>query len=291
MNDIELGNLILRAEALMKSNWLHGYHLLLQAAQEHPDDPRGWLSLGDFYHGRSRHEEAIKAYQSALRLQPKDNQLQTVIGNCYFAMGDYRIAIIYYDQVINPSPEVGYNKALALAYQGKHRESIAIMKDLLDLIDNNPFIYFLLVEQLLRVSDYAAAQRYLKKAEARIGKHKHIMLLKAITYAKQEIWLTAYHAFNEYMQSGSLQLADHMLTFALCALNIGMPNRSIEILESAVLENPYKSQLYEELVRLLIAQNKRARAREVLKIANDKLSSMNPVLKLLQARLGTEYED
>lgn len=290
MNDTELGNLILRAEALMKSNWLHGYHILQQAAAEHPEDPRGWLSLGDFYNSRHRHDEAIKAYQSALRLLPEDNHLRTVIGNCFFALGDYRLAIVYYDQVTNPSADVSYNKALALAYQGKHQESIAIMKELLDLIDNNPFIYFLLVEQLLRVQDYESAQRYLRKAEARIGAHKHILLLKAITYAKQEIWLTAYHAFNRYAQSGNLQLADHMHTFALCAVKIGMPDRGIEILENGVREHPYNSNLYEELVRLLIIHKQRERAKAVLRVARENLVTLNPVLKLLQARLGTETD-
>jgi len=154
MTDQSLNNLILRAEALMKTNWLHAVQLLEEASQTHPEDPRALISLGEFYMRRQLYPQAISKLQSALQLSADDNLIKYLIGNCYFADGNYRMAVVYYDMIPSPWQDIRYNKALALAYMGKTQESVAIMRDLIKEVDSNPFIYFLMVEQLLRGSDW-----------------------------------------------------------------------------------------------------------------------------------------
>jgi len=68
MTDQSLNNLILRAEALMKTNWLHAVQLLEEASQTHPEDPRALISLGEFYMRRQLYPQAISKLQSALQL-------------------------------------------------------------------------------------------------------------------------------------------------------------------------------------------------------------------------------
>lgn len=286
MADKDLQNLLIRAEALMKQNWLHAVQLLNQAVEEHPQDPRPLISLGNFYQTRQLFDKAVKCFQSALKITPEDNYLKLVIGNTYFAEGEYRLAIVYYDQISDPHADVRYNKALALAYLGRHDESIVIMRELLDMIDNNPFIYFLLIEQLLRVDDHASAREYLAKAEAKIGQHRHLLLLKALIYARQENWLLSYAAFSSYERSGEIPLADHMLIYANSAVKLGMPDKAIPILEKGLASHPYDLAFYEDLTRLLVQQKQSARAKEVLKQAKRFFPLLSPILKLMQARLG-----
>lgn len=290
MDTKDLDNLIHRAEALMKTNWLHAIQLLQQAVEEHPEDPRPLLTLGEFYQRRQLYAKAIACLQTALKLQPEDSHLKYIIGNSYFANAEYRLAIVYYDQIDDPGPDIRYNKALALAYLGRHRESIAIMIELLDLIDNNHFIYFLLIEQLLRVEDWDRARNYLALAEAKVGNHRHLLLLKAVINYHLEVWLPAYHAFVMYEQTNPISQADHYIAYATSALRIGMTEKAISILDRGIRENPYNQRLYEDLVRILIQQKKTVRAQEVLSLAKSFFPQLNPILRLLQARLGNPAE-
>ncbi len=286
MGDRDLQNLIQRAEALMKTNWIHAVQLLIRAAGENPQDPRPLIALGDFYQQRQLYDKAVKSYQTALKLKPGDNQLKLIIGNTYFAQGEYQLAIVYYDQISDPHSDVRYNKALALAYLGRNRESIEIMKDLMTVIDNNPFIYFLLVEQLLRVEDYEAAQQYIARAEAKIGPHRHLLLLKGLTYAHFQNWLLALNAFRSYDRSSALIQTEHVLIYADCAVKCGAPALAIPPLERAIERNPYSMGLYEEIIRLLIQQKHTDKARHYLNEAKRYFPLLSPLLQLLQSRLG-----
>ncbi|MFO8145044.1 MAG: tetratricopeptide repeat protein [Candidatus Syntrophosphaera sp.] len=290
MSDKDVHNLILRAEALMKSNWIHAVQILNQAVEEHPNDPLPLIALGNFHQRRLLFQKAIKYFQSALKLSPKDNQLKLVIGNTYFAEGEYHLAIVYYDKIEDPHPDVRYNKALALAYMGKHEESIAIMRQLLDMIDNNPFIYFLLIEQLLRIEDYDSASEYLAKAESKIGQHRHLLLLKALNYAHSKNWLLAFNAFSEYEKKGNITQFEHIQVYADSALKSGMTGRAIAILEEGVEKNPYAMGLYEELIRLLIQQKEKDRARHYLRQAKRYFPLLSPLLQLMQTRLGRQED-
>ena len=286
MSDRDVQNLLHRAEALMKTNWIHAVQLLIQAAEENPQDPRPLIALGDYYQRRQLYDKAVKSYQSALKLRPGDNQLKLIIGNTYFAQGEYQLAIVYYDQITDPHSDVRFNKALALAYLGRNREGIEIMKNLMSVIDNNPFIYFLLIEQLLRVEDYEAAQRYIARAEAKIGHHRHLLLLKGLTYARFQNWLLALNAFREYDRSGALIQTEHVLIYAECAVKCGAPALAIPPLERAIERNPYSMGLYEEIIRLLIQQKHTEKAHHYMNEAKRFFPLLSPLLQLLQSRLG-----
>jgi len=88
----ELQNLLLRAEALMKTNWIYAVQLLNKAAEENPEDPRPLIALGDFYQQRQLFNKAVKYYQSALKLSPDDDRLKLIIGNTLFFRGRVSIS-------------------------------------------------------------------------------------------------------------------------------------------------------------------------------------------------------
>ena len=135
MSDQQLTNTILRAEALMKSNWIHGLNLLEKAVKDYPEDPRPYMSLAEFYIRRQLFDKAIKNLQTASKLAPQNDSIKYLLGNCYFATGDYRTAIVYYDMIKNPFTDVQYNKALALAHLGETNQCIALTQELLNKVD------------------------------------------------------------------------------------------------------------------------------------------------------------
>ncbi len=288
MSDQQLTNTILRAEALMKSNWIHGLHLLETAVKDYPEDPRPYLSLGEFYIRRQFFDKAIENLQTASKLAPQDDSIKYLLGNCYFATGDYRTAIVYYDMINNPFTDVQYNKALALAHLGETSQCIALTKELLHKVDNLPFLYFLLVEQLLRTSEYQEAQAYIRQAEEKVGRHGHLLFLKAIVYAQDQKWLQAYDAFSEADRIKPLREPNYLFSYGMSAAHIGLYDKAIEILFRAVEADPYNNALYEQILRLQIGKGKYEDAIETVKKAEKYISHLTPVLSLLKSRLKQE---
>lgn len=290
MNDTELSNLILRAEALMKTNWLHAVQILQQASQQRTDDPRPLISLGEFFHRRQQYDQAVSVLQTALNIDSRNNYVKYLIANSNFALGNYRMAIVYYDLIDQPGQDIQYNKALTLAYMGRNHESIEILRQLLSDEESNPFFYFLLIEQLIRVQDYRSASEYITRAESKSANHRHLQLLKAITFSKQSQWLNAYDAFNRYDQDTQMSNSDYLHSFAQCAMRIGLSDKAIALLERALEDNPYGHSLYEDLLRLLVQKKQWQTARLYLKRAKHYLVRVNPILKLLESRIKQEEE-
>ena len=148
MNLNEINNLIQRANALLKTNWLQAVYILQEALKEEPDNLSLLVNLGDIYLERQLYERALSYYQKAISLLPDNPQLLFLIGTCYFSLGEYRIANSYYNRIPDPPPEILYNIALSYAFLGSYQESIDIINKILKVMDDNPFIYFLLIESI-----------------------------------------------------------------------------------------------------------------------------------------------
>jgi tetratricopeptide (TPR) repeat protein len=288
MKQTEISNLIMRANALLKSNWLHAVNLLEQANDQYPDNLRIIMNLGDIYMEKQFFEKALSYYQKASALRPDSPQLHFLIGTCYFSMYEYRIAISYFNRISDPTPEVLYNKALCHAFNGSYKESIETIQQFLKVMDNNPFIYFLLIEQYIRIQNYETANEVIRTAEARFGKHRQLMLLSALVNSKRGIWLKAYHCFAEYEVLGAINSPEHLIYYANSAAKIGLPDKAMDLLRRAQNLNPYLSTIYEELIRLQLHRGDLAGARESLKQAKKNIIRFGPILRLLQERVNNE---
>ena len=288
MNSTEISNLILRANALVKTNWLHAVHILEQAKTENPQNLSILMNLGNVFLERQLFEKALGYFQEAIALKPDDPQLLYIIGNCYFSTGEYRIANSYFNQIKDPPPEVLYNKALSLAFLGMNKESIEVINQLLLILTDNPFIYFLLIEQHLRIQNYELAHQIIVKSKKLFGKHRQLLLLSAIVNSKKCIWLQAYHDFAEYEALSPINNPDHLVAFAQAAYKIGLGDRSINLLNRALKQNPYISSAYEELIRIQLQKSDFAGARKTIKLAKQYITRFNPILKLLQERVHNE---
>ncbi|MDD2331873.1 MAG: tetratricopeptide repeat protein [Candidatus Cloacimonetes bacterium] len=282
---IELQNLIQRAEAISQHNWLHAIHLLESAAEENPEVMELFLTLGDIYLRRKLYEKAIFQYQKAHALSPRNHYLAYIIGNCYFALNEYHLALSYYDNIPEESIDTLYNKALAYAYTSKHRDSVSCLKKVLQSISDNPFVYVLLVEQLIRIQHFDEAMDYIKTAEIKCGKHKQLALYKALIYTRKSIWLQAYSSFRDYEEESPINNPDYLHTYGNCAWKIGLVNQAISLLNRARGLNPHISALYEDLCRLYIQIGRLDKAEETIDAAEKYLIKLSPVLMLLKERI------
>lgn len=285
MNLKEINNLIQRANALVKTNWLQAVSILQDALKEEPENLSLLVNLGDIYLERHLCEKALNYYHKAISLLPDNPQLLFLIGTCYFSLGEYRIANSYYNRIPDPPPEVLYNIALCYAFLGSYQESIDIINKILKVMDDNPFIYFLLIEQYIRIQNYDRAYDIILIAEKKFGKHRQLLLLSALVYGKKGIWLKSYHCFVEYESLGEITNPDHLLSYANAAVNIGMDDRAIELLQKAQDINPYTNAVYEELIRLYIKKNDYKNAKKTLDTAKKYISQYSPVLYLFKERL------
>ena len=278
-------NQILRAEAIFKTNWLHAMHILDEAEQDDPLDARIFSLRGNILASQQQYRQAIEAYQKSLQLAPEATHLNYVIGNCYFSINDFRLALVYYEQVLPPPPEINYNKALALAYLGRHLESVSILKNVVADGIRNPYFHYLLIEQLIRLKQYEEALSSAEKAQAMIGSTQTLCVLKATIYNKQKVWIRAYSAYSEADKIMHLMMSEHLHPYAISAWQIGQLDKATELLEKTVNIDPYSSAAYEDLLRLLIERNRLGQARKVLAEAREHLGRLSPVLLLIQERL------
>ncbi len=285
MTQTEINNLIHRANALVKTNWLHAVHLLEQASDEHPDNLSILMNLGDIFLGRQLHEKALGFYQKASAIRPENPQLLYLIGSCYFSIGEYRIANSYFNRINNPPPEVLYNKALSLAFLGENKESIETIQQILNVMSENPFIYFLLIEQYMRIQNFEMADQTIITAQAKFGNHRQLLILSAMVYTKKGIWLKAYHSFSEYDNLSEIGNPDQLIAYSQAASKIGLNSRAISLLNRARELNPYISEVYEELVRLQLQTGQIKGARETIKLAKKYIIRFSPIMRLLQERV------
>lgn len=286
MHDVIIKNLLMRAEVLSHTNWLHAINILEKASEQYPRERGIYLTLGDIYAKQKKQEQAIGSYQQALTIDPNDEHLLFTIGNCYMALSEYRMALVYFAQVSKVTPELLYNRALAYTYSGQHEECVKNIKELLKYVFDNLNVYYFLVEELLRLSQHSEALVYLNEIEKRFGTQRHQLTLKGFVYNFQRIWLKSYVSFKAADEMRELNNIDHLHPYAMAAWHIGQLDKAVDILNRAVLKDPYASILHEDIIRILIQQESYHLASLALERANKYLSQMNPVLLLLKEKLA-----
>jgi len=74
------------------------YRQIIDRRDDHPDLAVSWNSLGDIYDSLQREDEAIAAYEQAIRLDPDYNWAYNRLGAIYERRGDSDQAFALYRQ-------------------------------------------------------------------------------------------------------------------------------------------------------------------------------------------------
>lgn len=86
-------------------------------AQQKPNDPKPRVSLGNLYYDAERYDEAVKWYEEALRLNPKDISVSTDLGVSYWGLNQPDRALQQFDHSLSLDP----NHLTTLLDQGSVR--------------------------------------------------------------------------------------------------------------------------------------------------------------------------
>lgn len=280
-----IDNLLIRAEILARKNWLHAINVLADAEKLDPHDHRIFAQRGEIYLDRHQPKLAIESLQKALSLAPDQVHYNYLIGNCFLAMNDYRMALVYLEKIPNPPPEISYNRALALAYTGRLLESTAILRDTIRAGVNNPYFYYLLIEQLIRLDSFDEALAHDDEAIKRFGKLYHLSLFRAMIYYHKGIWLTAYSTYKEVEKQQTVKNPDNLWQYAKSAWKVGEFDHALLLFEQLLRQEPYDHQIYEDYLRFLLEMDNIQKAREIMRKAKENLRRLSPVLQLIQERL------
>lgn len=113
-----------------------------------PGNAQVYANLGAVYYTQGRYPQAAKAYQTALRLDPKITQVPLMLGMCDMELGQPKEAVPLLETAFQnpPNGEVGRSIGLNLssAYLSLNQQSkaLAITAALLDRYPNDPEILY-----------------------------------------------------------------------------------------------------------------------------------------------------
>jgi tetratricopeptide (TPR) repeat protein len=126
---------------------------------------RAWVTSGRVHTDRGQHDLALKEYERAIELAPRDQDALAGLAHGYESAGQLALAEETYKKAVAIRPDYwnGYN-VLALFYKRQHRYSAAIkeLKQAIQLTPDNSAAYINLAAVYLDSND----PKYLRDAEA-----------------------------------------------------------------------------------------------------------------------------
>lgn len=116
--------------------------MLKDIAIKEPDNLNAWIKLGNLSMDSKRNQDAIMAYENALRLDPKNTNVMVDMGTCYRRMGNAQKALEIFRQAIEVDPKHSFahrNAGVVLAFDlRQYDEAIREFETYLKLDPNAP---------------------------------------------------------------------------------------------------------------------------------------------------------
>ncbi|MBD3265680.1 tetratricopeptide repeat protein, partial [bacterium] len=103
-------------------DWKNEFTLWQSAVAARPENPKGYINLGNAYFDRDDIDTALKHWRKALSMQQDLPQVWVNMGNAIKRQGDFAEAETCYRKALDILPEYGlahFNLALLLEKQGK----------------------------------------------------------------------------------------------------------------------------------------------------------------------------
>jgi uncharacterized protein YjbI with pentapeptide repeats len=166
-----------------------------------------WLSEGNALADLKRYEEAIAAYDQALRLNPNDAAVYTSKGIALANLKRYEEAIAAYDQAhrLNPNDVIAYtSKGGALIFLERYEEAIAACDQALSRDSNDALAYYNKGVALERLGRELEAQQAYERAR-QLG--LSVSSAIEIPVSRNEARRKTAEAINQYVLLQSLNAA------------------------------------------------------------------------------------
>ena len=190
-------------EAMAAKDWAVAVKSLEKLAGLAPGVSEVQANLGLAYYSDSRILEASKAFERALKLNPKMTQAETMLGLCYAELGRNQQAIVILASAFRHPSDKQMGRLIGLdlqrAYEGLQQQdkAMAVADELLKRYPNDPEILFHssrlyadrayeLMTQLMRVAPssvwlhYATAEVHasLQRYDLAIGEYRNVLAME-----------------------------------------------------------------------------------------------------------------
>ncbi len=177
-------------------NWLQAEKSLQDNLHKYPESVELAIELADIYFGKKYYRRAINICQNAL-LHSDNEELINIIANSFLSLQEYQIALSYYNRLQKESPELLYNKAVALARTRQIDEAIEIARKVTEYNIKSPVPYILLAELYFNKKDFKMAVSSCTQAQNIAGISGDICYLRGMAWLAQKNILKAYWDFHQ----------------------------------------------------------------------------------------------
>jgi len=126
-----------------------------------------WIREGNALNGLKRYEEALAAYEQAIRLDPNYTYAYLFKGNALSDLKRYEEALAAYEQAIRLDPDDAdyyHNKGIALNELKRHEEALAAYEQAIRLDPNYTYAYYGKGFVLNELKRYKEAEQAFEKA-------------------------------------------------------------------------------------------------------------------------------
>ncbi|HHE38360.1 MAG TPA: hypothetical protein ENL20_07280 [Candidatus Cloacimonetes bacterium] len=281
-------NIIWQAKLEKKRNWLKATKLLQDGIREFPTEISLYQELADIYYAKRLIRKAISIYQKALSFKQDEDFILMRIGNCFLSLNEYRIALDYYKNIKDETPELLYNRAFAYSKINRIDDSIEILKKVitLKLTSEIPFVF--LAELYFTKKQFETAIGYLNKAENIFGKQGTFHYLKGLAYSNQKNWLKA---FVEFQKAEKLKAnSSHFYRlYGIASEKIGRTSQAIDNLLSSIKISPTDPANYIELIKIYLAHDRIQEAYRIIR-SSQKSVPLSFSLSLLHQQILSRLE-
>ena len=137
------------------------------AVEINPTLSESRVNVGNIYLKKGRVADAIKEYQAALRINPKDATTHNNLGNAYTEQGRFGYAVSEYQRTIGLDPNfIDAYRGLAIVYSKQQRftHAISTLKRALVLAPKDANCYYQMGEVYNQSDEYDQAISYYNKA-------------------------------------------------------------------------------------------------------------------------------
>ncbi|WP_223907909.1 tetratricopeptide repeat protein [Geobacter sp. AOG1] len=141
-----------------------------ESAAKNPSDASGYVKLGNFYLDHSKSDEALEAFQTALKIDPKHGPALENLGFIYYQKKDYANALTYLNmarEIIPDSPTLHNTLGAVYREQKQYEKALEEYRKTATLQKEAPYSWYniaLIYQEMKSPEEATAWEKYLSVA-------------------------------------------------------------------------------------------------------------------------------
>src|SRR5258708_2143592 len=159
-----------------------------------PNDSEGWYYLGRTKYNENRFEEAVRAFEQSLKLDPKNVKTEDNLGLAYAgldrveaAISAYRTAMEWQKDASTKNAGPFIDLADLLLDQNRAQESIAYLREAIQIAPQDSKAHELLGKAYARLDEFPQAQAELEKAAQLAPQNANLPCMLGPIYRKRSL--------------------------------------------------------------------------------------------------------